>query len=847
MSSSVTSAPTTDSITPFIPLSWIPQTPLPSTGASASSPTPYWYLGNTEISQWCTKIGTGLNKEMQADLNERVNWAVQATLENIAYLKSMMPRDLSVQIVPIEHRGKLRHLILFKNSLFFSLKPTTSGGHKTAIPMIDLQTGTPLIRLRVRHELCFPSFFEEYRVLNLAASPGVLPILGAVSYTVKGYPVARKPTIDGIDPKHRHSIITPACDYSLYQLCKMRIFTNFTQVTIALAIAHALKNIHAKGYLHNDLKTNNIFLNEKEELAIADYGLSTTINPEENKAYVDTLEKKLAKDPLYLDKKIDNLTTSYIAAPELPRTFYTKATDIFAYGCVLLEIATGESFFPYVVYDTNRLYHSKITEADHNAQLELILGPRCSFDCIENIIRDALNYRASNRPNLDVIIKRLSAIQSYFPKSQKVLLPHFNNISPIANLYLFHTDEWRRLFTPATPYFSSFNSSFSNWVNSVLQESSLLEGDREKYLTKARRFFEEIIPGGSKYNDLLSQRKALTSKYFLSKILTHLGESVGHVIGSKPALLYRSPPIKTPEFNIRMTYSIKTGAKTNVLIITPKNQIANERIKLRSLLPHAIGSHPSLMPCEFIFYEGKMAARSAAVTDAPDNELVADRPLELADPSRKRRRAPEESSKTEREYLSKTILIHNECPKTYAEALNSPDLLTPTNLLTWMTSLTDFVALLHENNLLLGKLEITELGINKKSQIVIKYLNGLTEKSLEVSTPASLSLFGDIISEKNDLRNLAIVMFVFVQQLTHPKPLGPEETYKMRTEQLFAISDQSELDAYIGAHLPKKSDEPNLSNILRNMIAIDPSKHISSREAHRRLLALDPMKKESFM
>lgn len=844
MSSSAISTPKIDSSSAFSPLFWIPQSSPPSTETSSLSSTPCWYLGNTEIELWCSRMGKGLSHEMQTDLHERVKWVVQAALVNVAYLKSKMPSDLrKVHVASIEHEGKLRHLFLFKNTLFFSLKPTASGSSKTAIPMIDLQTGTPLIRLRMKIEKCFEAFFEEYRVLQLVASPGVLHVLGSASYTVKGYPVERKPRIDGVDPEHRHSILTPAYDYCLYQLCRMHAFTDFTKLTIALAVATALKNIHAKGYLHNDLKTNNVFLNEDQELTIADYGLSRAINHAENETHIAEVERILAEDPLYFDKKTSNLTTPHIAAPELPRTFYTEATDIFAYGCVLLEICGKNSLFDYSKYAKNRFYHSKITEADYNAQLESIFGARCPFDCIENITRDAMNYRATARPSLKTIIQRLNAIRSYFPRSQQVLLPQFNTVSPIANLYLFHTNAWEKNFAPAKPHFSFFNNSFSSWVNSILQRSSLLEADREKYLRKARRFFEEITPSGNKYRHLLRKRQSLVSKYFLSNIRTDSGESIGHVIGLKSKLLYRSPPIRTPEFNIRATYSIETGIITNVLTITPRNHIANKRIKLHSCLPDPIRHHASLMSCEFISYQDKKNELPASASAS--STAVA--PADPSDPARKRRRELADSLETDETDLSKIMLLHTDCPQTYSEALNSPTLLTATNLLNWMVSLTDFVALLHENNLLLGKLDITELGINERSHLVIKYLTGLTEKSSLTSSPPCLSLFGDIICEKNDVKNLAIVLFIFVQQLTHPKPLAPEETYKTRTEQLLAISDQAELDSYIESNLPKKSDEPSLSNILRSMISIDPLKHISSREAHRRLLALDTAKKESFM
>lgn len=89
-----------------------------------------------------------------------------------------------------------------------------------------------------------------------------------------------------------------------------------------MSLLKGLDFIHQRGYVHCDLKPQNIFLSEnKESLLIADFGLSS-FNPD------NILTTSFKGTKLYMAPEVIN------------RTGYTKAADLYSLGCVLYEMCT---------------------------------------------------------------------------------------------------------------------------------------------------------------------------------------------------------------------------------------------------------------------------------------------------------------------------------------------------------------------------------------------------------------------------------------------------------------------------------------------------------------------------
>ncbi|XP_035657950.1 serine/threonine-protein kinase STY13-like [Branchiostoma floridae] len=95
---------------------------------------------------------------------------------------------------------------------------------------------------------------------------------------------------------------------------------------IAIQLAEGMKYIHRKGYLHRDLKMENILVSEGDIVKLGDVGLSK-VEDEVTGTQCGTL--------LY-------------AAPEVysgSRRKYTRKADIFSFGLMLWELWYGDVIF----------------------------------------------------------------------------------------------------------------------------------------------------------------------------------------------------------------------------------------------------------------------------------------------------------------------------------------------------------------------------------------------------------------------------------------------------------------------------------------------------------------------
>lgn len=243
------------------------------------------------------------------------------------------------------------------------------------------------------------AFQREVALLATAVHPAVIELIGATDIPLLCIITAWMPHGSLYDDIHRY--------HRLDQ----------TEKTIAaFDVARGMEFLHSRQIVHRDLKSLNVLVDSNNRVRICDFGFSRYASEESHMTH--------------------GIGTPHWMAPELleDRASYTSKVDVYAFGIVLWELATGMR--PYNGIGADEITE-RVLEDDLRPTMPVDLNPG-----MRDLIHQCWDKDPNVRPPFDEVVRRMRSTEAMFDDTDMNVFLQYIEESATSDEQLKHDVEY---------------------------------------------------------------------------------------------------------------------------------------------------------------------------------------------------------------------------------------------------------------------------------------------------------------------------------------------------------------------------------------------------------------------
>ncbi|KAL0221112.1 hypothetical protein RCL1_000966 [Eukaryota sp. TZLM3-RCL] len=234
-------------------------------------------------------------------------------------------------------------------------------------------------------------------------------------------------------------------------LDELGVLDEFTARFYFIEMCLAVLALHAQGIVHRDLKPDNFLIDSTGHIKLGDFGLSKIVHRRRTPSCgYSNLTYSVVGTPNYLAPELlSKLMSSLDDQPSVPPgddyVAFGQALDVWALGCILFELLTGQPPFAQQIEQGDASFINKQSLSDRRGEFQHISD--CTFDLIEKM----LCIDSSKRISLQSVFNHefFNGVDEKFVRSME---PPFKPLEVLkSELDLLYFPEGQLLNSPEPP------------------------------------------------------------------------------------------------------------------------------------------------------------------------------------------------------------------------------------------------------------------------------------------------------------------------------------------------------------------------------------------------------------